>query len=92
MMNNIKTLTNLYQYFDQLVENDVDADTLFASSYIRGFIAVEAVNFGDDNQILSSKLYHSITDKMHQAKTELTPQDGAIVGNFWLSLQANFNG
>ena len=32
------------KHFDQLVMNDADADILFASSYIRGFISLAAAS------------------------------------------------
>jgi len=85
----VKTLTDLYHYFDCLLSQD-DADILFASSYIRGFIAVEAVTFGDDGQVLSAELYQQVSDKMNAAKTELTPQDRLIVVDFWQSLRDYF--
>ncbi|PCI60686.1 MAG: hypothetical protein COB35_08360 [Gammaproteobacteria bacterium] len=84
-----KILTDLYQYFDSILEQD-DADILFASSYIRGFIAVEAVAFGDDEQVLSVELYQQVSDKMSAAKAELTPQDITIVVNFWQQLKDYF--
>ena len=87
----LTSLTDLYEYFDGLFDQNVDEDTLFASSYIRGFIAVEATAFGDDEQKLSTQLFNAVTDKMAQAKTELSPQDNAIVHNFWLSLQSKIS-
>ena len=88
---NQTTLTDLYYYFDQLVEQSNDQDTLFASSYIRGFIAVEAVHFGNDNQILTEQLYQKVLEKIKQAKNELTPQDQAIVQNFYSNLFTYFS-
>jgi hypothetical protein len=88
---NKKTLTDLYCYFDQLVDQNSNQDTLFASSYVRGFMAVEAVNFGDDNQLLTTTLYHAVLEEMKRAKNELTPQDQAIVHNFYLTLAPYFN-
>jgi len=85
-----KTLTDLYHYFDSLFDQEVSQDTLFASSYVRGFIAVEAVQFGDDNQTLTTELYQQITAKISTAKSELSPQDQTIVANFWRELQQNF--
>jgi len=85
-----KTLTDLYQYFDSVLEQD-EADILFASSYIRGFIALEAVAFGDDEQALSAELYQQVLTKMTSAKSELSPQDQIIVANFYLQLQHYFN-
>lgn len=85
-----KKLVDLYQYFDQLVAQSNEQDILFASSYIRGFIALEAVNFGDENQLLTQQLYQIVSDKMKQAKSELTPQDQAIVQNFYIELKSYF--
>jgi len=100
----IETLADLYKYFDQLVDGDVEyqgegeeqltelADVLFASSYIRGFVALEAVNFGDEQQLLSVGLAQSVSDKLAEARNELTPQDQQIVGNFWHQLKRQFTG
>ncbi len=85
-----KKLIDLYQYFDQLVEQSNEQDILFASSYIRGFIALEAVNFGDESQLLTQQLYQIVSDKIKQAKNELTPQDQAIVQNFYTALKPYF--
>lgn len=87
MPKQLTTLNDLYNYFDGLFDENVDEDTLFASSYIRGFIAVEATTFGDDEQVLSEPLLTAVSDRIVQAKKELSPQDSAIVHNFWLSLQ-----
>ena len=87
MSTSLTTLADLYYYFDNLFDENVNEDTLFASSYIRGFIAVEATAFGDDEQLLSASLLAAVSQKMKSAKTELSPQDNAIVQNFWLSLQ-----
>lgn len=94
----IITLSDLYHYFDQLVDGEVEfdgetqniADVLFASSYVRGFIALEAAEFGDEQQHLSKALASNVTDKLAQARSELTPQDQQIVSNFWHSIQASF--
>jgi YfcL protein len=86
-----KTLTDLYDYFDHLFDQDTSADTLFASSYVRGFIAVAAVDFGDDSQVLSLSLYQMVSDNIQQAKTELSPQDSAIVAKFWQQLFSFFS-
>jgi len=85
-----KTLTDLYHYFDSLFDQDASQDTLFASSYVRGFIAVEAVAFGDDNQLLSAELYQQVLTKMNAAKTELSPQDRTIVENFYQKIKVYF--
>lgn len=86
-MNN---LTELYHYFDQLVDQEASADDLFASSYIRGFIALAGSEFGDESQALSAELAESIEEKIIAAKSELTPQDQLIVRQYWLTLKASF--
>jgi hypothetical protein len=86
-----KTLTDLYTFFDSLFEQDTSQDILFASSYVRGFIAVEAVTFGGDEQRLSPQLYQQVTAKIIAAKNELSPQDHVIVANFWQQLGEYFN-
>ena len=83
-------LTELYEYFDQLAVNDADADILFASSYIRGFISLVAAEFGDDSQALTQQLAELINTQLAQAKTELTPQDQAIVNNYWQQIKPVF--
>ncbi len=88
---NIYTVAGLYLYLDNLFDQDVDADTLFASGYLRGFVSLVATNFGDEKQIITSTLVESITAKLKTAKTELTPQDSVIVDNFWLKLQGLFD-
>ncbi|WP_440873833.1 YfcL family protein [Thalassotalea sp. PLHSN55] len=85
-----KNLTDLYQHFDNIVEQDSDADDLFASSYIRGFVALVASEFGDESQPLSAKLSESVDKQLAQAKTELSPQDREIVQQFWLKLKQSF--
>lgn len=85
-----KNLTELYQYFDDLVNQESDADDLFASSYIRGFIALVASDFGDESQALTASLAEQITEKLSQAKTELSPQDRVIVNQYWQQLNAAF--
>lgn len=87
----MKTLTELYQYFDELVFNDADADVLFASSYLKGFIALEAVHFGGEQQGLSSALAEKVENQISNNKTELTPQDQVIVNNYWISIKTHFN-
>mgnify|MGYP001943241289 FL=1 len=80
-------ISGLYQYLDSLFEQDVDSDTLFASSYVRGFISLAASDQGDEQQMITALLVDSISDKLAKAKIELSPQDQVIVQNFWLSLQ-----
>ncbi len=84
------TLEQLYQYLDSIFEQDVDSDTLFASGYLRGLIALSATDFGDEKQTLTIQFIATVSDRITAAKTELSPQDSVIVGNFWLNLQALF--
>jgi hypothetical protein len=83
----LASVADLYQYLDALFELDADSDTLFAGSYLRGFISLVATDYGDESQIISSLLLEGVTAKVGQAKVELSPQDYAIVTNFWLVLQ-----
>ncbi len=87
MLKKLTILGEVYQYLDGLFEQDVDSDTLFASSYLLGFISLSAAEFGDENQLISRELIKAITEKLAQAKTELNPQDYVIVQNFWSTLQ-----
>lgn len=87
----INTLADLYQYFDQLVEQDAESDILFASSYLRGFIALSASDFGDESQSLSKILAESISEKLYQARAELTPDDRALVNKYWQGLSEYFS-
>ncbi|REL32293.1 hypothetical protein DXX94_17105 [Thalassotalea euphylliae] len=84
-------LSELYLHFDQLAEHDADADTLFASSYIRGFVSLVASETGDESQPLSSQLAASVTAQLSKAKAELSPQDQVIVSNYWQSLLTSFS-
>jgi hypothetical protein len=86
--NSIKTVIDFYQYLDDLFEQDADSDTLFAGSYLRGFFSLVATDFGDESQTISAELLKAVSEKLTQAKAELTPQDHAIVSNFWLDTQA----
>ena len=86
----IASPANLYAYLDSLFDQDVDADTLFASGYLRGFISLAATEFGDENQLITNTLVDTISKKLKQGKSELSPQDAAIVDNFWLKLQTYF--
>ncbi|MBO9491726.1 YfcL family protein [Endozoicomonas sp. G2_1] len=93
MLTDVPALTKLeqlYQYFDDLVSRDADSDTLFASSYLRGFIALAASQFGDEQQTLGAELVEDVSEKLAQARTELTPQDREIVQQFWQQLQTYF--
>ncbi len=86
----MKNLNSIYQYFDSLFELDVDEDMLFASSYVRGFISLYAGEFGDETQPIAAVLVECISQHLTQAKSELSPQDAAIVSNFWFTLQQQF--
>lgn len=81
------TVADFYHYLDALFELDSDSDTLFAGGYLRGFFSLVATDFGDENQIISAELVKAVTEKAKQAKSELSPQDYAIVTNFWLVTQ-----
>jgi len=83
----LSTVADLYQYLDALFELDADSDTLFAGSYLRGFISLVATDYGDESQTISTLLLEGVTAKVGQSKVELSPQDYAIVMNFWLELQ-----
>jgi len=83
----ISTLSELYQYLDSLFDQETCSDTLFASGYLRGFISLSATEFGGEQQEISTILIQTITDNVAQAKMELSPQDNAIVQNFWTELQ-----
>ncbi len=84
----LTSVYELYQYLDNLFEQDSDSDTLFAGGYLRGFISLVATEFGDESQAISVELINGVSDKLTQAKSELTPQDHVIVNNFWLVTQA----
>lgn len=85
----LKTVADLYHALDDLFEQDSDSDTLFAGGYIRGLSSLVATDFGDENQLLSADLIEAITLKINSAKSELSPQDFAIVKNFWLVIQGD---
>ena len=87
MLKSINTISDLYQYLDDLFEQDVDSDILFAGGYLRGFVSLSTTNFGDEQQLISTPLLDMVSEKLAQAKTELSPQDNVIVQNFWLALQ-----
>ncbi len=87
----LNLVADFYQYLDALFELDADSDTLFAGSYLRGFISLVATEFGDENQVITLPLLEGITQKLTQAKVELSPQDHAIVTNFWLMIQKKVN-
>jgi len=83
----LTTVAELYQYLDNLFEQDIDSDTLFAGGYLRGFISLVATEFGDESQAISAVLVEGVSQQLAQAKAELSPQDHAIVTNFWLLIQ-----
>ena len=85
----INDLSELYHYFDTLAEQDADSDTLFASSYLRGFIALVSAQYGDESQAISSELFEAVDVELIKAKAELNPQDSAVVNNYWLKLKTN---
>lgn len=86
----IQTLSQLYQHFDELCLKENNDDELFASSYIRGFIALAASQFGDETQLLSTDFGNDISVKLTDARSELTPQDQQIISNYWAELKTLF--
>ncbi|MFQ3289110.1 MAG: hypothetical protein ACI93V_001332 [Alteromonadaceae bacterium] len=86
-----QTLAKLYQYFDNLAEEETSSDELFASSYIRGFIGLSASEFGDEQQTLSIALANTVSEKLYEARAELTPQDRVIVNEYWQEMIPIFN-
>jgi len=87
MTKDLQTIANVYQYLDSLFDQDVDSDTLFASGYLRGLFSSAVSDFSDEKQEISTAIVQAVTDKLASAKTELSPQDNAIVQNFWVVLQ-----
>lgn len=87
MIKNLHTVADVYQHLDSLFDQDIDSDTLFASSYLRGLFSSAVSEFANEQQELSTAIIQSVNDKLASAKTELSPQDNAIVQNFWLALQ-----
>jgi hypothetical protein len=87
MQKKLNQLNDLYQYLDSLFDQDVDSDTLFASSYLRGLISSVATAHGDEQQLISAMLIDDVSKRLVTAKSELSPQDNAIVYNFWSTLQ-----
>lgn len=86
----IPNLSAFYQYLDDLCLKENNDDELFASSYIRGFIALSAGEFGDETQGLSEGLANSVSEKLQASRSELTPQDQQIIINYWETLKAYF--
>jgi hypothetical protein len=89
MTKNLQTIADVYQYLDSLFDQDIDSDTLFASGYLRGLFSSAVSDFSDEKQEISTAIVQAVTDKLANAKTELSPQDNAIVQNFWITLQEN---
>ncbi|WP_077338814.1 YfcL family protein [Pseudocolwellia agarivorans] len=87
----IQNLNALYQHFDDLCLKENNDDELFASSYIRGFIALSASQFGDETQVLSAELANDISEKLTASRSELTPQDQQIISNYWAELKTFFD-
>ncbi|GAA5131428.1 YfcL family protein [Thalassotalea piscium] len=85
-----ENLTQLYQHLDDLVANEASDDELFASSYLRGFISLAASQYGDESQVLSQELAIDISEKLQSARTELSPDDRAIVKQYWAELSQAF--
>ena len=88
-LENVINLKQLFVYFDELIDFDCD-DQLFASSYLRGFLEVAAVNFGDLQQPLMMDLYHHVDAQILAAQNELSEQDKHIVITFWQSIKPSF--
>lgn len=87
MLEKLHNVADLYQYFDNLFDQDIDSDTLFASSYVRGLFSSAVSPTLGEQQEISAELIQSVTDKLVAVKNELNPQDNAIVQNYWLLLQ-----
>ncbi len=87
MTKNLQTVAEVYQHLDSLFDQDVDSDTLFASGYLRGLFSSAVSQFSDEKQALSADIIQEVSDKLVSAKKELSPQDNAIVQNFWVILQ-----
>ena len=85
-----ENLAALYLFLDNLFDQQISDDQLFASSYLRGFISLSACQFGDESQQLSPALATSIDEKLVTARTELSPQDRKIVQDTWLELKPTF--
>jgi len=85
-----ENIAELYLYLDSLFDLDNSDDQLFASSYLRGFISISVIEFGDESQALSPALASSIDEKLQAARTELSPQDRQIVQDYWLELKEAF--
>lgn len=86
----IKTLTDLYHYFDEMVDKGASSDDLFASSYIRGFISLAASNYGDESQSISSELVNDVSKNIQASRAELSPDDRNVVNDYWQTLSTSF--
>lgn len=86
-----KNLAELYQYFDELAEQDAESDVLFSSSYIRGFIGLSASKFGDEQQPLSLALAEDVSESLQQSRAELTPSDRELVKQYWQEMLIHFS-
>lgn len=86
----LENLSALYNYLDEQFSEDVSADELFASGYLRGFISLAGSEYGDESQLLTKVLAENITKKLDAARSELSPQDRQIVQDYWQRLQQFF--
>jgi hypothetical protein len=85
-----ENIAELYLFLDSLFDQDNSDDQLFASSYLRGFISISVIEFGDESQALSPEIAASIDEKLQAARTELSPQDRQIVQDYWSELKQAF--
>jgi hypothetical protein len=85
-----ESIADLYLFLDSIFDQENSDDQLFASSYLRGFISISVIEFGDESQALSPELATSIDAKLQAARTELSPQDRQIVQDYWLDLKEAF--
>lgn len=90
ILDNVFSLTDLWQYFDDLIELEND-DVLFASSYLRGFIEVAATEFGDERQSLSNQLYALVNQQLVATQQELNEADLHLVQQFWRDIKPRFS-
>jgi hypothetical protein len=83
----MNTVSELFNYFDSLVEQD-NSDILFASSYVRAFIALAAAEL--DEQKLTLALANKSLALYQQEKAELSSQDQQVVSDFWQTIRGHF--
>ncbi len=88
---NLKTLAELYHYLDELVNQECSDNELFTSSYLRGFIALSASEFGDEEQLLTKAFAERVSAQLKAARKELSPDDRVLVENYWLELSTAFS-